>query len=157
MRFSDRLLGGVLLAFAAVLAGFSMTFPAIPGQRYGAETFPLLIAVGLAVCGVTLLVQDLRRRQREPLVARGDWAQAPGALLAVAVTVGLVIAYILLSRRVGFMPMMAVVLLVLFRLLRVPWWQAVALTLVGTLLLDFVFRSLLLVPLPFGFMPYLPW
>lgn len=165
MRFSDLMLGGVLLLFAAVLGGYSTTFPPIPGQRFGAGLFPLLIALGFAGCGAVLVVQGLRRLRRvgaggeepDPLVARTDWTHKPGAILSVFLTIALVIVYILASRHVGFMPMMAALMLVLFRLLRVPWGPAILFSVAGTLVLDFVFRSLLLVPLPFGIMPYPPW
>lgn len=165
MRLGDLTLGGVLLVLAAALAGFSTTFPAIPGQRYGAELFPLLVALGFAGCGLALVRQGVRRArlaargaaEPEPLVARTDWTHEPRAIPAVLLTIALMVAYILFSQRLGFMPMMAGMLLVLFRLLRVPWGQSLGFALGGTLLLDLLFRSLLLVPLPFGILPYLPW
>jgi len=163
MRFSDLMLGGMLLLFALVLGGFSFTFPAIPGQRYGAELFPQLVALGFGACAVTLLVQSLRRARRhpdaprEPLVGRTEWTLKPGAIRAVFITIGVVVLYILFSERIGFLPAMAALLVVLFRVLQVPWPTTLVSTLVGTLVLDFVFRSLLLVPLPFGLLPYLPW
>jgi putative tricarboxylic transport membrane protein len=48
-------------------------------------------------------------------------------------------------------------LLVLFRLLSVSWGKAIFFAVAATLATDYVFRSLLLVPLPFGVMPRLPW
>ncbi|WP_366555083.1 tripartite tricarboxylate transporter TctB family protein [Aquibaculum sediminis] len=159
MRFNDMMLGAVLLAFAVVLAGFATTFPAIPGQRFGAGLFPLLIALGFAGCGIALVLQHLRSPHagREPLVARTDWTQKPGAIMAVLVTIGLMIGYILLSRPLGFLPTMAVMILILLRLLQVPWWQTLVFAIGGTFLLDLIFRSLLMVPLPYGIVPYLPW
>lgn len=151
------MLGVLVLAFGAVLAGFATTFPAIPGQRYGAEAFPMLIGGGFAACGIALIVRGYRRSPRVPLITLSDWARRPGALTAILVTMGLVVSYILFSEQIGFVPAMAVLLLVLFRLLRVPWAQTTGFALVGTLVLDLIFRSVLLVPLPLGIIPRLPW
>lgn len=157
MRFSDVMLGVMLLAFGAVLAGFATTFPAIPGQRYGAEAFPFLIAIGFVGCGIALVLRGIRRKSGEALIARSDWAHRRGAIPAVLLTIGLVTAYVVVSGQVGFVPAMAALLFVLFRLLRVPWAHTAGLALVGTLLLDVLFRGVLLVPLPLGIVPRLPW
>ncbi len=155
MRFSDTLLGGFLLAFAAAIAAYSWTLPNIPGQEYGAATFPLLIAAGLSVCAVILIARGLRTG--EPLVSRTAWTREPGAILSVVATVLVVLAYILFSRQVGFLPMMVAMLVVMFGLLKVRGWQIIPLAVATTLVIDFVFRSLLSVPLPLGVMPLLPW
>lgn len=156
MRFSDTMLGGMLLAFAVALASYSWTFPAIPGQHYGAATFPLLIAAGFAGCGVILLARGLRARG-VPLIERTEWTRRPGAMSAVLTTIALVVVYILFARTVGFILMMTALLVVMLVMLRVPWWQSVPIAVVATLVIDFVFRSFLLVPLPLGILPRPPW
>lgn len=156
MRLSDRMLGGLLIVFALALGIYSQTFPAIPGQQYGAAAFPTAIAVALGGCGLILFVRGLAAA-REPLIRRTEWTHTPGALLAVLVTILGVVAYILLARPVGFVPVMAAILAVLFAILRVPRWQTAIFAVGGTLVIDFVFRSLLLVPLPSGVVPRLPW
>jgi putative tricarboxylic transport membrane protein len=156
MRFSDSMLGGALIVFAVALAGYSWTFPAIPGQLYGAATFPIVIAIGFAGCGIALAVRGLTERG-VPLVARTEWTRRPGAIPAVLTTIALVVIYILFARRVGFIPMMMALLIVMLAMLRVPWWQTIPLAIVTTLVIDFVFRSFLLVPLPLGIMPRPPW
>lgn len=156
MRLSDRMLGAALIVVALALGIYSQTFPAIPGQQYGAAAFPTAIAVALGGCGFILLVRGLRAA-REPLITRSEWTRTPGALLAVLVTILGVIAYILLARPVGFAPVMAAVLAVVLATLRVPWWQTAIVAVGTTLVIDFVFRSLLLVPLPFGIVPRMPW
>ena len=80
-----------------------------------------------------------------------------GALTAVGVTIACVIAYVLLARRVGFVPMSIAILLVMFRMLGVDWRKAIPLAVIATFVTDYVFRTILLVPLPFGIMPRLPW
>ena len=54
MRFSDTLLGCVLLVLAAVVGWVASGFPPVPGQDHGASSFPLVIAAGFAACGLLL-------------------------------------------------------------------------------------------------------
>lgn len=156
MRFSDTMLGAVLLAFGLAAGLYSQSFPDIPGQRYGAAAFPVVISIGLVACGLVLLVRGYRTAP-VPLITRTEWTRKPGAMLAVVVTVLCVIGYILLARPLGFIPTSALVLVVLLRLLQVPWWQTALIAIGTALVCDFVFRSVLLVPLPFGVMPRPPW
>lgn len=156
MRFSDTMLGIVLLVFGLAVGIYSQTFPAIPGQQYGAAAFPTAIAIGFAGCGVVMLARGFRMAG-VPLIARTEWTRKPGALPAVLITILCVIAYILFSRAVGFIPMTVLILVVLFRLLSVPWWQTLVFAVIAAFACDYVFRSLLLVPLPSGVMPRLPW
>lgn len=156
MRFSDTMLGTVLLIFGLAVGIYSQTFPDIPGQRYGAAAFPTAIAIGFAACGLTMLVRGLRAAGT-PLIMRTEWTRKPGALLSVLVTILCVVAYVLFARRLGFIPMTTLILVVLFRMLKVPWWQTAVFAVVTAFACDFVFRSILLVPLPFGIVPRLPW
>jgi hypothetical protein len=156
VRFSDTMLGALLVLFGLAVGLYSQSFPHIPGQQYGAAAFPVAIAAGFVACGVLLLGRGLRAAPT-PLVARTEWTRKPGALPAVLVTVLCVVAYTLVARRLGFIPTIALILVVLFRLLRLPWWQTVLFALATAFLCDFVFRGLLLVPLPAGVMPRLPW
>jgi hypothetical protein len=156
MRFSDTMLGALLVAFGLAVGLYSQSFPDIPGQRYGAAAFPVAIAIGLSACGLVMLVRGLRSAP-VPLIARTEWTRKPGAMGAVLATILCVVAYILLARPLGFIPTAALILVVLLRLLQVPWWQTVFVAVATALVCDFVFRSLLLVPLPFGVMPRPPW
>ncbi|TKT69676.1 tripartite tricarboxylate transporter TctB family protein [Aquamicrobium sp. LC103] len=156
MRFSDTMLGAVLLVFGLAGGIYSQSFPAIPGQRYGAAAFPTAIAIGFAACGLAMLAAGWRSAG-VPLIMRTEWTRKPGALLAVLVTILCVVAYILFARTIGFIPVMTLILIVLFRMLHVPWWKAIAYAICATLVTDYIFRSILLVPLPFGLMPRMPW
>ncbi len=155
MRLGDTMLGGLLLAFAAALAGYSQTFPAIPGQTYGAATFPTAVAIGLAGCGAMLLVGGFRAGHRH--VEAAEWMLDRRAVVSVALTVLAVIGYILLAPRLGFLPVMAVMLLGLFLLLRVHWLLAIVVAVVATIAIHGLFSGFLLVPLPIGIFPRIRW
>ncbi len=156
MRFSDTMLGAMLLVFGLVVGIYSQTFPAIPGQRYGAAAFPTAIAIGFVCCGLLMFVRGFRSAPF-PLITRTEWTRKPGAMPAVLVTILCVIVYILFARYLGFIPISILLLIVLFRMLRVPWWQTLVFAFAAAFICDFVFRSILLVPLPQGLMPRLPW
>ena len=156
MRFSETMLGAMLLILGIAVTAYARTLPAVPGQQYGAAAFPMLIGLAFVCCALILIVQGLRARSA-PLVSFTEWTRKPGALMAIAVTILCIIAYMLLARRIGFLPVSIAILVVLFRLLSVSWGKTIFFAVVATLVTDYVFRSLLLVPLPFGMMPRLPW
>ncbi len=155
MRINDAVLGLILLAMAAVLALSSRGFPVIPSQRYGADVFPTLIAIGFAGCGIVLVVSGLRRRA--PAIIWADWAREAHGLRNVLVTIGAVIFYILLSRRLGFMLTMAPILLVLLRLFGVGWITSILVAVLVTLAMQYLFGSVLYVPLPWGVLAPVRW
>ena len=146
MRINDAVTGGVLLVFAIAVFLYARTLPALPGQQYGAAVFPMLIACGLGGCGALLIVSGLRHWQGA--VIWGAWARSPRAWRNLAVTVGLVVFYILAARPLGFIPVSIVILLVLCILLGTRWWLAAAVAAVATLGIYKSFTDLLLVPLP---------
>lgn len=156
MRFSDTMLGAVLLVLGAAIATYARTLPAVPGQQYGAAAFPTLIGLAMVGCALILFVKGWQAGS-VPMIARTEWTRQPGALVAVAVTILCIVAYIFLARSIGFVPMSVAILIVLFRLLSVSWGKTALFAVAATLVTDYVFRSLLLVPLPFGVMPRLPW
>lgn len=155
MRLGDTMLGGLLLTLSAALAGYSQTFPAIPGQTYGAATFPTAVAIGLAGCGGLLLVGGLRAGHRH--LEAADWMLDRRAVVSVGLTVLAIIGYILLAPRIGFIPVMAAMLIGLFLLLRVHWLMAIVAAAVTTMAIHGLFSGFLLVPLPIGIFPRVSW
>ena len=155
MRLNDAVTGAVLLIFAAVLAWWSQGFPAIPGQQYGAAVFPTLVAAGLAGCGILLIGSGVR--QGGPVVAWADWARERHGLRNVLVTIGAILFYIVAADTFGFMLTMAPILLLLFRLLAVNWLLSVVLAILVTLAVQYIFGSILYVPLPWGLLTPVRW
>lgn len=144
------LLGGIALAW------YSYRLPPIPGQNYGAATFPMMIAAGLMICSATLLYSGMRQG-RQPLLDLADDVRNPRAVFGALATVALVVFYIFFSRRLGFIPTATIVTFSMFLIFRVHPLKAIALAVIAAFACDFIFRKMLLVPLPFGIMPRLPW
>lgn len=151
MRLNDAVIGIVLVLFALAMIWHTRTFPAMPGQDYGPALFPTLIGIGFIVTGAILIAGGLARRRTEPWFAGGPWLRSPPHVIDFLAVVGGLLFYILLSDRLGFILTslaLLFVLLVLFRGGR-PL-SSFAIALVVTLVVNYAFTQLLLVPLPPG-------
>jgi len=156
MRFSDTTIGTLFLILGISLAWYSSGLPAIPGQSYGAATFPFLIAVGLIGCSTRLLYAGIRHG-REPWVFLKEEIKNPRALAGVAGMVGLIIFYIFFAAVLGFIPTAFIVTFVMFLILSVHPAKAALIAIIAAFACDFIFRTMLHVPLPSGMVPRLPW
>ena len=156
MKLNDAVFGLLLLALGAAVLFAIQGFPRIPGQPVGPALFPGLIATGLCVAGFLLLVRGLRR-PREAWLVFGDWVDSPRHVFALLVLVGSVVFYIMAADRLGFLATAVIILLAMFRVLRVPWGRSVLLAAVATLVVHFAFYRLLRVPLPWGLLTPYAW
>lgn len=158
MRFNDAVLGFVILVFGAAVALYAdLTFPALPGQEFGPAFFPTIIGAVLAGCGLILLVQGVFRGRTVPLVAFGEWARLPGHVVNFFLIFLALVAYILFTDSVGFIPVSFLILTVLMVRFGCRWFTAAGISLAATLLIHTAFYKFLLVPLPWGILQPLEW
>ncbi|MBB5220276.1 putative tricarboxylic transport membrane protein [Amaricoccus macauensis] len=155
MRLNDALLGCILLLVAAVVAAIAWGFPAVPGQDYGASTFPLLIATGLAGCGAVLIGSGLR--ERAPIVEWQAWLGEPRRVIDFLSVITAIIVWILAWRPLGFILTTAGVLFALLRRFGVSWKTSLAIAIATPLIMNYIFGRLLLVPLPAGLLAPIRW
>jgi putative tricarboxylic transport membrane protein len=148
MRINDAVIGAALLVFAMVVFAVARTFPAIPGQEYGAAVFPMVIAVGLGGCGALLVVSGVR--SWEGAISWSGWARTHHAWAKLAVVAALVVFYILGASVLGFIPTSGLILLVFLMTMGARWWVAILVAIAVTLLIQQTFVGLLRVPLPLG-------
>jgi putative tricarboxylic transport membrane protein len=123
----------------------------MPGQNYGPAVFPVLIGSGFRVTGLILIVSGLRRRRTEPWFAGGAWLRSRRHRLGFLAVIGGLVAYILVSDWLGFIPTALLLLfgwLVLFRNGKPV--SSLVIALAVTLVVHYAFSQLLLVPLPLG-------
>ena len=73
------------------------------------------------------------------------------------ITIALVVFYIVASDRLGFMVVTAPILLVLLRLFGVGWMTSIAVAILVTLLIQYLFGTWLYVPLPWGLLAPVRW
>jgi putative tricarboxylic transport membrane protein len=151
VRLNDAVIGVVLVLFALAVIGYARTFPAMPGQNYGPALFPTLIGIGLALAGAILIVGGVARRKTDPLVGGGEWLRSGPHLMSFLAVIGGLLLYILISDWLGFILTALPLLfgwLLLFRGGKPASSLAIALGV--TLVVDYAFSKLLLVPLPLG-------
>lgn len=153
MRLSDRWLGVAVLALAAAMFSYTLTFPAFPGQKYGPALFPRILAVGMALCAALLIFGDWRRRAGGATVSHiavDPQLRDRTRFISFALIPGAIIAYLLLADRLGFIPTAFMLLLGLMLWFRVRVPMALIVSVVMTGLLNWFFAGLMRVPLPRG-------
>jgi putative tricarboxylic transport membrane protein len=155
MRINDAILGAVLLAFSLVVGLYARTFPAIPGQEYGASVFPTWISIALGLCSIVLIAGGMRQWAETGAVSLEPWARSGHHLRTLAITIALVVFYILASTPLGFIPTAFIALAILFAVLGVKPLLVPVLAAGITMVMHYGFYSLLRVPLPWGVLT--PW
>ena len=157
MKLNDAVFGLLLVALGAAVLLAIQGYPKIPGQPVGPALFPGLIAAGLCVAGLLLIARGLRHRGEQPWLAWDDWVRSPRHALALLVLLGSVMFYIVAAEVLGFLPTAAIILMVLFLVLRVRPVLAVVIAVVAALLVHTAFYKLLKVPLPWGVLTGVAW
>ncbi|WP_134678671.1 tripartite tricarboxylate transporter TctB family protein [Paracoccus ravus] len=157
MRLGDRALGVLTLLGALALYFASRQFSPLPGQKYGAETLPMVISGLAAAVGIWLILQGWVSERGKPLAMVTDWASEPAAWGRIAAAILLITGFILAVDWLGFTLSSLVLLTALMLLTGARPLPALALSLVTVLVVQFAFGRLLLVPLPRGEFLSLPW
>jgi putative tricarboxylic transport membrane protein len=148
MRLHSSLLGLIVIALAAAFFGYTFTFPAFPGQRYGPELFPRVIALGIASCGLALVVRGWR--SGAPWLALDPALREPRRLASFFATLGAIVFYLLAAPALGFLPVAAILVGALAWWFGARPWVAVAAGVVTSLVVHWFFASIMRVPLPRG-------
>jgi putative tricarboxylic transport membrane protein len=148
MRAHPTLLGLLFIALAALFFGYTFTFPAFAGQRYGPELFPRVIALGIAACGLVLVVRGAR--SGTPWLALDPALRVPRQLGSFLATLGAIVFYLLAAPRLGYLPTAAILVGVLAWWFGARLWLALLAGIGAAALTHWFFASLMRVPLPRG-------
>ncbi len=158
MKFDDTLIGVVLGIFSIIVFILAQAFPVIPGQHFGASLFPSAISTGLFICALMLVVQGLRNRAAgRPDKVRAPWLRDPRSVLRFLLVPASLVFYFELADTLGFLLCAFILLCVLFRAFGVSWMRTVVVALISTLVIHFMFYSVLKVPLPWGLLEPFAW
>ena len=151
LRVNDALSGALFMLLAIALIATASTYPALPGQPYGAALFPTVIGGGLLICGVLLVIRGLSPAGRlQPALSIDPLLRQPRNAIAILLIIGAVVFYVLFADWIGFIPVAIVLLLGLFLWFRVRPLTAVVIAVVFTGITFYFFAIGLRVPLPRG-------
>jgi len=171
VRFNDAILGAVLVIFAVAEIAYTRTFPTLHGQAYGPDLFPTLIGMGLFGCGCVLIVRGILARRihargstQDPTQSTvvkwldsGNIEDSSHARVNAVLTVVFLLLYIFLSDWIGFIPLsLATVSILLYRL-GSSVFTAGVIAILTTVVIQFLFAKVLLVPLPAGWLQGIVW
>jgi len=161
MHLSDRITGLFLALLGALAAWGGSRLPGVPGQEIGPAVFPMVVGIGLVLCGVMIAFgighsfeeEEVDEISKAPGLAahlgrfRGAAALAPPALL---------LFYVFAADRLGFLLTAFVVVLAGSLAMGARFRLALPLAIAAPLLVHLVFYKLLRVPLPEGLLAA-PW
>jgi len=162
VRFNDAIIGAVLVVFAIAEMAYTRTFPSLHGQNYGPDLFPILIGLGLLGCGCLLVLRGLlaRRALNHAATSSGvvNWTdftsitESNHARVNAVLVVLIPLLYILLSDKIGFIPLSFTAIALLIYRLGSSLGVALVVAIVTTGVIQFLFAKILLVPLPAGWL-----
>ena len=165
MHLSNRFTGLFLVTLGAVAAYAGSRLPPVPGQPVGPNVFPLVVGVGLAICGAMIAVGVGQRFEDEAeaeLAAHTDHspdAERPKSFLwglRVLIPPALLLSYVFVVDKIGFIPTAATIVLIASLTLGASLRLALPLAALAPVGVHLIFYKLLRVPLPDGFLP-MPW
>ena len=159
MKISDLVSGLFLVALGLGILGYGLALPPMPGQRYGAGLFPILLGIALAGFGGQLARQGWKQRSTSgaPLVIWDDWARNPRLAVNMLLVLGMIIIYVTLSERIGFVVLSLAMLMGMFWWFGIPLLRSVVIAVLTTAFIYIGFVRFLRVPLPRGILSGLLW
>ena len=140
----------VLIAVAAFFFFYADTFKTLPGQtEIGPGAFPKAVCIGLAVCGIVLIVQEIKK---------GDAEKADLFNKKLLIGIAAAVVYFFLLKILGFvLDSVWAVFVMMALLLNEPfkkaWPLMVAVSILAPVVLYAVFGMFLKVPLPMACSP----
>lgn len=164
MRLPDRVTGLFLVGLGSLAGYGGYILPPVPGQPVGPNVFPLVIGVGLAVCGLMIAFGIGHSfEEEEQLVAAepGQETAAPpptGWLynLRALLPPALLMFYVVAAERIGFILTAGLIVLVTSTALGAKPKLSIPLAILAPIGIHLIFAKLLRVPLPIGLIP-MPW
>lgn len=164
MRLPDPVTGFFLVALGAAAAYGGSRLSPVPGQQVGPNVFPMVVGLGLCLCGALIACGIGRRFEEEAeadLATIGGAKDAPkerGPLygLRVLIPPGVLLFYFVFVERIGFIATASIIAFIASLALGARLRLAIPLAIIASMGVHLVFSKLLRVPLPAGLVP-MPW
>jgi putative tricarboxylic transport membrane protein len=165
MRLADRFTGLFLVGLGALAAYGGSRLPPVPGQPVGPNVFPMVVGIGLSVCGLMIAIgigHHFEEEAEADLAAHTthspeeDVPHHPIWYLRALIPPALLLFYVFTVDRIGFVPTAAIMVVVTAVTLGASLRLAIPLALLAPVGVHLIFYKLLRVPLPDGWLP-MPW
>ncbi len=150
LKVSDLVSGLAIAGLGIFIFVQSRSFPAIGNIGVAPSFYPGLIGVVLALCGLALAGTALLRGAALPLFVRPAWFSKPANVVAVLAVPASIVAYGLLSPRIGFLATSFLVASGLLLAFRVRVLTSLITAFLVTVALYLIFAITFRVPLPYG-------
>ena len=148
MRVSNTVIGLLLIIFACTVLVHVQSFPKLDNGYPGPALFPEVLSMLFIFCGIGLIIQGIRNRER--LLKYDLGAVTLEGWLNIAFVLGTIVCYIFLVEYVGFLIFSFVILMILMKWLKVKLLSSLVMSTTVTLAIYLLFAKILLVPLPWG-------
>ena len=165
MRLADRFTGLFLVGLGALAAYGGSRLPPVPGQPVGPNVFPMVVGIGLSVCGLMIAIgigHHFEEEAEADLAAHTthspeeDVPHHPIWYLRALIPPAMLLFYVFTVDRIGFIPTAATMIVVTAVTLGASLRLAIPLALLAPVGVHLIFYKLLRVPLPDGWLP-MPW
>jgi putative tricarboxylic transport membrane protein len=162
MRVPDRVTGLFLVGLGSLAAYGGSLLPPVPGQPVGPNVFPIVIGIGLVICGLMIafgIGHTFEEEEELVPLEPGQQAAAPRGRfygLRALLPPALLLFYVLVADRLGFILTAGLIVFVTSTALGARLKLAVPLALLAPIAVHLIFAKLLRVPLPIGLIP-MPW
>lgn len=167
MRLPDRVTGLFIVALGAVTAYAGSRLPPVPGQQVGPNVFPLVIGIGLCLCGLMIAAGighsfeeeaelDLATHSDQPSDDQALAAHGSLYKLRILIPPALLVFYAVAADRLGFYVTTALMIVIAALTFGARPRLALPVALIAPAFIHLVFYKLLRVPLPAGLVP-MPW
>ena len=162
MRLPDRATGLFLVGLGTLAAYGGWLLPPVPGQPVGPNVFPLVIGIGLAICGLMIafgIGHTFEEEEELVPLEPGQQAAAPrGRLygLRALLPPALLLFYVAAADKLGFILTAGLIVLVTSTALGARPKLSVPLSILAPIGIHLIFAKVLRVPLPIGLIP-MPW
>lgn len=165
MHLSDRITGSFVATLGVLATYGGSQLPPVPGQDVGPSAFPMVIGVGLILCGgmIALGIGHSFEEDAEADLAaiEGPRQQVQPAdtltyKLRALLPPALLLFYVYAADRLGFVPTAAILIFAAALAFGARLRVALPLAAIAPVAIHLIFYKLLRVPLPPGLLP-MPW
>jgi putative tricarboxylic transport membrane protein len=154
VRKANFISGIIGMIFSAVAFGYTFTFKQFINVPVGPEFFPRYLAVGLFICSLVLLLTNIKDTPHNAGEAKTLSLKDKG-MQRLVIGVGIVLLYALLWNVLGFLIITPLCLFGLMYLIGTREYRGmIIVSVVGTVVIFLVFKHLLGIEMPMGFLEW---